>query len=132
MEIDGPPHLKCAFAFGLVAMPSPVVTLSEKPEGGVAQVCLPFLNLNELLPQNTEVVDKMRDSLGILVFGLSHLLGTDMGTEEFVLTRVWHKAETKVDHDGELLVQQGVPVREGRDGHPRSPEGPDEAVEQEE
>ena len=47
-------------------------------------------------------MDKMRDSLGILVFGLSHLLGTDMGTEEFVLTRVWHKAETKVDQEGHL------------------------------
>ena len=38
MEIDDPRHLKYAFAFGLVAMPCPVVTLSEKPEGGVAQV----------------------------------------------------------------------------------------------
>ena len=83
-------------------MPCPVVTLSEKPEGGVTQVCLPFLNLNELLPQNTEVVDKMRDSLGILVFGLAHLLETDMVTEELLLTRVWHKAETKVDQEGHL------------------------------
>ena len=49
----------------------------------MTQVCLPFLNLNELLPHGTELVDKMRDSLGILVFGLSHLLGTDMVTEAF-------------------------------------------------
>ena len=81
MEIDAPHHLKYAIAFGLVAMPCPVVTLSEQPEGGVMQVCLPFLNLKELLPQSTELVAKMRDSLGILVFGLAHLLETDMVTE---------------------------------------------------
>ena len=40
--------------------------------------------------------------MGILVFGLSHLLGTDMVTEELLLTRVWHKAETKVDQEGHL------------------------------
>ena len=109
MEIDDPAHLKYAFAFGLVAMPSPVVTLSEKPEGGVTQVCLPFLNLNELLPQNTEVVDKMRDSLGILVFGLAHLLGTDMVTEYLLVTRVWHKAETKVDKEGNFWFNKACP-----------------------
>ena len=109
MEIDDPHHLKYAFAFGLVAMPSPVVTLSEKPEGGVTQVCLPFLNLKELLPQITELVDKMRDSLGILVFGLAHLLGTDMVTEDLLLTRVWHKAETKVDQEGNFWFNKACP-----------------------
>ena len=54
MDISNPRHLKYAWAFGLVAMPCPVVTLSEKPEGGVTQVCLPFLNLNELLPPRTQ------------------------------------------------------------------------------
>ena len=45
---------------------------------------MPFLNLDELLPQSTEVVDKMRDSLGTLVFGLACLLGPpDMVTEGF-------------------------------------------------
>ena len=61
-----------------------------------------LLNLNELLPQSRELVDKMRDSLGILVFGLAHLLETDMVTDELLLTRVWHKAETKVDQEGHL------------------------------
>ena len=102
MNIEVLLHLKYAFAFGLVAMPSPVVTLSDKPGGGVTQVCLPFLNFYELLPQNTELVDKMRDSLGILVFGLAHLLATDLVADKFLLTRVWHKAETRVDQEGDF------------------------------
>ena len=109
MEIENPRHLKYAIAFGLVAMPCPVVTLSEKPEGGVTQVCLPFLNLKELLAPETGLVDKMLDSLGILVFGLAHLLQPDMGTSEFLLTRVWHKAETKVDQEGHLWFNKACP-----------------------
>ena len=103
----------------------------KSQRGGVTQVCLPFRNVNELLPQSIEVVYKMRDSLGILVFGLAHLLGTDMVPEDFLLTRVWHKAETKVDPEGNFWFNKACPSEMVATVVQDPRKGPDEAVEQE-
>ena len=72
--------------------------------------------------------------MGILVFGLSHLLGTGMLTEELLLTRVWHKAETKADQEGHLWFNKACASERVATviQDPRKAQGPDEAVGQEE
>ena len=43
----GPEHKRYALGWSLVAMPCPVVDLNNKPDGGVTQVALPFLNFRQ-------------------------------------------------------------------------------------
>ena len=96
-----------ALGFGMVAMPAPVVMLSARPDAGMTQVCLPILSLHELPmgPWLSETPGKaaedILESLGLLVFGLAARLQPDK-IEGLFLQRSWHKAETKVDREGQF------------------------------
>ena len=94
------PHLlERAWAFGVVSMPCPVVTLSSKPDGGLTTVCLPFI----FVPGDRLDVEAVIEALGVLVWHVAHAACPNKatwGAEKLVQTP--HKAQWKDDKDGML------------------------------
>ena len=96
------PHLERAWAFGVLSLPCPVVTLSSKPDGGLTTVCLPFIYLPDAGDGRRDA-EPMIEALGVLVWLVAREACPGKATWGAAkLVRTPHKAEWKGDKDGML------------------------------
>ena len=130
-------HKQYALGWSLVAMPCPVVDLSNKPDGGVTQVVPPFLNLQALPwdgvkrrrnsdredPMNT--VEPMLQAIGVLVWNSAESYYPDK-VQGAVLKMIPHKTEVvKDDAGGDLWFNKSCASNRIATGivHPDKPPG---------
>ena len=88
--------LQNAWAFGVVSLSCPVVSLSSQPVGGLTTMCLPFISL----PGDRPYVEPMLKALGVLVWHVARAACPKKATWGVAkLAQTLHKAQRKDDKD---------------------------------
>ena len=96
-------HTDFALGWGIVAMPCPVVELSDNPSGGLTRVALPFLDICGLSPKwhgdAMSAVEPMLQAVAVVVWNLATTLFPDK-VSGASLKLILHKVEVVKDDDG--------------------------------